>query len=389
MSKVGRNEPCPCGSGQKYKKCCLPEETTQRLYNNAKQKVIRKAINFSKKFKRETRDLKKDYRKLMSYGRNRELAQGEAANLTNIMLFDNVVKEDKTLIQLFADRSENGLRRREKKVLNELVDLNLGVYEVKEVAETTYHLEDLLKDKELKVAKTEVLVDMANEDDIIFTRVAKINNEYQIVGTLGKVVNDFKEQIINIVNYLLAAYEKENNSSKLEDFLQDYSLFISLIPSKIQQLKLRQNNDNNYDQQIIELLQDYLGIDVETDSVTDEVEENADLHNSLVEIKEELNLQTDNLEPTDETEEVIAKTMADKFNHVEVNIGLSLWRKFNQVADSVRGNAESWGAGVEYLINRLADNNLTQGDVGNRYDVSSSTVARKYKTISKELQIEL
>ena len=22
-SKVGRNEPCPCGSGKKYKKCCM------------------------------------------------------------------------------------------------------------------------------------------------------------------------------------------------------------------------------------------------------------------------------------------------------------------------------------------------------------------------------
>ncbi|WP_369126216.1 SEC-C metal-binding domain-containing protein [Bacillus massiliigorillae] len=22
MKKVGRNEPCPCGSGKKYKKCC-------------------------------------------------------------------------------------------------------------------------------------------------------------------------------------------------------------------------------------------------------------------------------------------------------------------------------------------------------------------------------
>ena len=22
MSKVGRNDPCPCGSGKKYKKCC-------------------------------------------------------------------------------------------------------------------------------------------------------------------------------------------------------------------------------------------------------------------------------------------------------------------------------------------------------------------------------
>jgi len=23
MKKIGRNEPCPCGSGRKYKKCCL------------------------------------------------------------------------------------------------------------------------------------------------------------------------------------------------------------------------------------------------------------------------------------------------------------------------------------------------------------------------------
>jgi uncharacterized protein YecA (UPF0149 family) len=25
--KVGRNDPCPCGSGKKYKKCCLLKET--------------------------------------------------------------------------------------------------------------------------------------------------------------------------------------------------------------------------------------------------------------------------------------------------------------------------------------------------------------------------
>jgi len=26
MAKIGRNEPCPCGSGLKYKKCCLRKE---------------------------------------------------------------------------------------------------------------------------------------------------------------------------------------------------------------------------------------------------------------------------------------------------------------------------------------------------------------------------
>jgi hypothetical protein len=26
MTKIGRNDPCPCGSGQKYKRCCLPRD---------------------------------------------------------------------------------------------------------------------------------------------------------------------------------------------------------------------------------------------------------------------------------------------------------------------------------------------------------------------------
>ncbi len=27
--KVGRNDPCPCGSGKKYKKCCLADQIIQ------------------------------------------------------------------------------------------------------------------------------------------------------------------------------------------------------------------------------------------------------------------------------------------------------------------------------------------------------------------------
>jgi tetratricopeptide (TPR) repeat protein len=30
MAKIGRNAPCPCGSGKKYKKCCLPLQDTSR-----------------------------------------------------------------------------------------------------------------------------------------------------------------------------------------------------------------------------------------------------------------------------------------------------------------------------------------------------------------------
>lgn len=37
MAKIGRNAPCPCGSGRKYKKCCLPDEQV-RAATVAKEK---------------------------------------------------------------------------------------------------------------------------------------------------------------------------------------------------------------------------------------------------------------------------------------------------------------------------------------------------------------
>ena len=30
MSRVGRNDPCPCGSGKKYKKCCEQKSYLQK-----------------------------------------------------------------------------------------------------------------------------------------------------------------------------------------------------------------------------------------------------------------------------------------------------------------------------------------------------------------------
>jgi hypothetical protein len=32
MEKVGRNDPCPCGSGKKYKKCCELKEAPKQTH---------------------------------------------------------------------------------------------------------------------------------------------------------------------------------------------------------------------------------------------------------------------------------------------------------------------------------------------------------------------
>lgn len=47
MRKVGRNDPCPCGSGKKYKLCCLPSDASSgiiRIASNQEEQTAAKSV---------------------------------------------------------------------------------------------------------------------------------------------------------------------------------------------------------------------------------------------------------------------------------------------------------------------------------------------------------
>jgi len=39
MAKIGRNAPCPCGSGKKYKKCCLLGKHRAKRHSPVRKKI--------------------------------------------------------------------------------------------------------------------------------------------------------------------------------------------------------------------------------------------------------------------------------------------------------------------------------------------------------------
>jgi len=41
--KIGRNELCPCGSGKKYKKCCLIKERENLIRQQEMRKIVEEA----------------------------------------------------------------------------------------------------------------------------------------------------------------------------------------------------------------------------------------------------------------------------------------------------------------------------------------------------------
>ena len=61
--KVGRNDPCPCGSGRKYKKCCLREASTatradaEEVRDQARTSAFGALLRFANRLQfREARD---------------------------------------------------------------------------------------------------------------------------------------------------------------------------------------------------------------------------------------------------------------------------------------------------------------------------------------------
>lgn len=46
MNKIGRNDPCPCGSGNKYKKCCLAKDNLNASRRREEQQAIHVALSW-------------------------------------------------------------------------------------------------------------------------------------------------------------------------------------------------------------------------------------------------------------------------------------------------------------------------------------------------------
>ena len=55
--KIGRNDPCPCGSGKKYKKCCLNKPSQAHKFKNDISIVYAGIKNINSQLIKKSNDL--------------------------------------------------------------------------------------------------------------------------------------------------------------------------------------------------------------------------------------------------------------------------------------------------------------------------------------------
>ncbi len=160
MSGPGRNDPCPCGSGRKYKRCCLPAaEAVHGAYTAAERQSAQAALGkfgwrheFDEDRERAERRFWEGALELLAEDEAREVAAQGEVFFQDWFTTDFRLASGETLLERFMEREGPRLRPGERRYLSRARLTHLRPYEVVGVRpEEGLDLLDLWAKKRIRV----------------------------------------------------------------------------------------------------------------------------------------------------------------------------------------------------------------------------------------------
>jgi hypothetical protein len=145
MSPAGRNDPCPCGSGRKYKKCCLPREeahaAARRPQESARDRVMPKLVRFSRSAQFDQDHVIAET--LFWAGRLDGMDDDESADIagsddgivkyTAWFIWDLDIEDGVTVADLFLQQKGRALEADERDYVERVRASHLALYQAEEV----------------------------------------------------------------------------------------------------------------------------------------------------------------------------------------------------------------------------------------------------------------
>ncbi len=236
MTDTGRNDPCPCGSGKKYKQCCLKKASAQRAAGTEEslmRDLVRELIGF----------VKKHYDEKMqdAYGFFAGAADDEAAltpeqkgtteiNYSDWLVYDWIVDTDngKTLIDLYLEQGSK-LRPEQRAILVRMRKSIVSLYEVVDVVpEESMKLRDLLLRRTVEVREkiaTRILV----KGDVLALRLLPLDDGHIMSGSAYGFKKKHRGRVLDTVNERYKANKEQVPRIRKTDFLKRSSPIFNMM----------------------------------------------------------------------------------------------------------------------------------------------------------------
>ncbi|MFQ6059058.1 MAG: SEC-C metal-binding domain-containing protein [Anaerolineae bacterium] len=241
MAKVGRNDPCPCGSGKKYKHCHLKLEREAHseafLLERAQATLYDRIVDFS----RDRQDIVDFTSAFDLYWNGRysveepeALSRVQIARFLDWYLFDYQTSQDKKrIIELFAETQGDTLPPLERELLTEWqTGTRFGLYEVASL-NGTVHLRDLLRGDEAQARQ--VLGIPLGEGDVLLARLLPVRGTYHFSRGGLIIPPEFKAELQSYAQEHFQAYQDRHYEATWADFLRDRGyLFNHFVLDKVE-----------------------------------------------------------------------------------------------------------------------------------------------------------
>lgn len=193
--KVGRNDPCPCGSGKKYKKCCGivdnfieasddPFTRYSRLMTAVKMKLNDYFENVIKKIRKDAQT------QFLHFSVNRTLPPEHESVFSDWLWFDLLTEDENTLAYHYMVENANYIPTTLHETLGALSISFPSVYRVEEISDYYIKARDIFLDRPCDILLKEPWEGIDGDTDLLlFGRLVIIEDESLFSGMVLAVDN--------------------------------------------------------------------------------------------------------------------------------------------------------------------------------------------------------
>jgi uncharacterized protein len=159
MAALKRNDPCPCGSGKKYKKCCLKKLNTKSRFDQKDQRdfneLLPKLFDYSKKFDEEIKPAFEHKNAALASMGNSD-AKAFSQLLYHWMLFNWKNNDNKTVLDSFLEEHKENYSSSFLQFLKDWLKLEPRFFYIIHADKEYIALKDMWNDKTQTIRKTPV-----------------------------------------------------------------------------------------------------------------------------------------------------------------------------------------------------------------------------------------
>jgi hypothetical protein len=229
--KTGRNDPCPCGSGKKYKHCCLKKEAEGKSEAIGRDRswdtMMDKLLDFSReaRFQQELQsafDL--FWNRTYTIEEINSLDPMQAMNFLDWYAHDyRTAVDGRRIVEIFLDEGGSALSGQERELLEAQARAAMSAFEVRTVEEGhTVDLVDVFQETGVQVRHTPSLRGI-RAGQLLLARLATIGDLHRFSWISAIVPPEADEDFKDYLREMFSGYQEEHFHASWGEFLRDRS----------------------------------------------------------------------------------------------------------------------------------------------------------------------